>query len=443
MAGWAPQSRRLGATLTGASTPVLYGVHPFEETAASFYLFKDSLRPVKMKLLYVHDRFGAFAGAETNIFLTAAELARRGWTVGILHGEDTGKGQMSWKSVFEHRFRLAGAESVAGALNSFHPDVIYLHNLTDLEVLQALLETGAPIARMVHDHNLYCMRSYKYNYFTRRICERAASPYCVFPCGAFLARNHQGAAPVKWVSYAAKTRELELNRKFGRLIVATDFMKRELLRNGFNPERIEIHAPVPRFDESVPRSNFSDRNLIVYSGQVTRGKGVDVLIRSLAHLTIRFECLILGEGNHRAHCEKLCQKLGLADRVRFEGFVDPEQMGRHYRECSVVVMSSVWPEPFGAAGLEGMRYGLPVVAFDAGGIKEWLSDGFNGFLAPWMDRRIYARRIETLLRNKPLARAMGEWGRQTVAQQFSFSKYIDGLENLFERCGAPGPISCL
>ena len=80
-----------------------------------------------------------------------------------------------------------------------------------------------------------------------------------------------------------------------------------------------------------------------------------------------------------------------------------------------------------------MRYGLPVVAFDAGGIKEWLIDGQNGFLVPWMDRARYAARVEQLLLDKVLARQMGERGRQLVSQQYDFQKYIGGLENLFAR----------
>src|SRR6185295_5739782 len=100
---------------------------------------------------------------------------------------------------------------------------------------------------------------------------------------------------------------------------------------------------------------------------------------------------------------------------------------------SVAVVSSVWPEPFGAVGLEAMRFGLPVVAFDAGGISEWLVNGHNGFLVPWMDRAAFAARVEELLGDKALARQMGERGRQLVAEQYEFSKYINGLENLFVR----------
>jgi glycosyltransferase involved in cell wall biosynthesis len=219
------------------------------------------------------------------------------------------------------------------------------------------------------------------------------------------------------------------------MIVAAEFMKQELRRNGFAPDRIEIHPPVPPPGNPAQRSSFSDRNVIIYAGQLVRGKGVDVLLESLAQVRVPFECFIFGDGNHRHACEQLAGRLGLNDRVHFKGYVPQEELQIHYREASVAVVSSVWPEPFGAVGLEAMRYGLPVVAFDAGGIKEWLTDGQTGYLVPWMDRSAFAARVEELLRNKPLARNLGEQGRQMVSTQFEFSKYIDGLEDLFTRVG--------
>lgn len=392
--------------------------------------------PIPLKVLFVHERFGALAGAESNILATARELKRRGHSVGILHGPATGKGEAAWMETFAEHVPLREEEVQAGidaALEGFRPDIIYIHKMADLQILTTLLNSGIPVVRMVHDHDIYCMRSYKYNYLTRRVCERPASPFCVFPCGAFLARDHEGRLPVKWVSYSSKLKEIALNKKFERMIVATQFMKQELVANGFDPERIAIHPPVPVSGDSTWRSSFSDRNLIVYAGQIVRGKGVDVLLESLAQLRVPFECFIFGDGNHRSTCEKLSRQLGLSGRVHFKGYVSPEEIKIYYRECSAVVVSSVWPEPFGAVGLEGMRYGLPVVAFDAGGIKEWLIDGQNGFLVPWMDRATFAARLDELLRDKALGREMGERGRTLVGEQYEFSKYLDGLEELFIR----------
>ena len=83
-----------------------------------------------------------------------------------------------------------------------------------------------------------------------------------------------------------------------------------------------------------------------------------------------------------------------------------------------------------------MRYALPVVAFDAGGIKDWLYDNVNGYLVPWMDRAAYASALDRLLQDKELARTMGERGLKIVSERYDFAGYIQGLENLFFRISA-------
>jgi glycosyltransferase involved in cell wall biosynthesis len=386
-----------------------------------------------MRILYVHERLGSLGGAEANALITARELKAKGHTVGLLHGTPTGKGEQNWTAVFESRYPLNDAGMVQEAIRGFRPDIIYVHKMPEIAVIEALVESDLPLIRMVHDHDIYCMRSYKYSWRSREICTRAASLYCVFGCGAFLTRNRGRGLPLKYVSYADKKREIALNRRFDRTITVTEFMKSELLKNGFSPDRVEIHPPVPPPGDTSLRSNFSDRNLIIYAGQIIRGKGVDVLIESLALLETPFECIILGEGNHRAHCEALVKKLGLGDHVRFKGFVPQDELKTYYRECSVIAVSSVWPEPIATIGLEVMRYALPVVGFDAGGIGDWLHDGVNGFLIPWMDRKAFAHGLAKLLLNKDLARAMGERGLELVSKRYDFQNYIEGLEHLFER----------
>lgn len=389
-----------------------------------------------MKLLYVHERFGALAGAEANAFITAQELGKRGHSIGILHGPGTGKNEDGWQSVFTSRYSLENSDTAAAtraALAEYQPDAVYVHKMADLKVIQTLVDSGYPLVRMVHDHDIYCMRSYKYDYFTRKICTRAAGLACIFPCGACVVKNHGPGFPLKWVSYRDKKREIALNQKFRRMVVVTEYMRDELLRNGFDKERIEIHAPVPRMGDPDLRSSFSDRNLILYAGQIIRGKGVDVLLESLAKLKTKFECIILGDGNHKAYCEELSKKLGLDDRVHFKGFIPQEELKAYYRECSVVALSSLWPEPIATIGLEVMRYALPVVAFDAGGIKDWLKDGENGYLVPWMDRDAFAQRLDELLQDKAKAKQLGENGFNFVSEHYDFPTYIQDLEHMFER----------
>jgi glycosyltransferase involved in cell wall biosynthesis len=393
-----------------------------------------------MRLLYIHERIGALGGAEVNILLTAKAMLRLGHTVGLAHGDhgEVGSVDAEWLDVFGVRVALGESDSVEAsevehALEQFQPDVVVLNKFANPSVLEALAACRWPVIRIVHDHDLYCMRSYKYHYFSRQICTRAASPFCIFPCGASIGRAPGAGFRLRWISYSAKRREIEINKRFYRMVVATDYMRQELLRNGFASDRIEIHAPVPRSTQSLNSPAFGGRNLIVFAGQIIRGKGVDVLLESLARVKSPFECVIIGDGRQRPECERLCASLGLSDRVRFTGYVPQTEIAGYYRDASLAVMSSLWPEPFGAAGLEAMRCGLPVVAFDAGGIREWLLDGENGFLVPWMDRDAFARRVDDLLLDKELARRLGLNGRRLVDERFNFDAYIGSLEKLFAR----------
>jgi glycosyltransferase involved in cell wall biosynthesis len=393
-----------------------------------------------MRLLYIHERIGAFGGAEVNILLTAKAMLQLGHAVGLAHGSNgaPASADTDWSEVFGVRIDLGdyesiGAREVEEALEQFQPDVVVLHKFSNPSVLEALAVSDCPVVRIVHDHDLYCMRSYKYNYFSRKICTRAASPFCVFPCGASIGRSTGTRFPLRWISYGAKRQEIEINKRFHRMVVATEYMRDELLRNGFAEDRIEIHAPVPRATQLLEEPSFSTRNLIVFAGQIIRGKGVDVLLESLARVKSKFECVIIGDGRQRLDCERLSSRLGLEGRVRFTGFIPQAQVAAHYHDASVAVMSSVWPEPFGLTGLEAMRCGLPVVAFDAGGIREWLLDSENGFLVPWMDRDAFAARIDDLLLDKELARRLGYNGRRMADERFNFDAYIGSLESLFAR----------
>src|SRR5215467_16138237 len=100
-----------------------------------------------MRVLFVHDRFGAMAGAEVNIHLTAAELKQRGHTIGILHGPPTEQAEAEWRELFDVCFALSNShqpESVCAAIAAFQPNIIYVHKMSDLPVLRALVQSGAP-----------------------------------------------------------------------------------------------------------------------------------------------------------------------------------------------------------------------------------------------------------------------------------------------------------
>ncbi len=396
------------------------------------------MHPLK-KILFVHETFGRMAGAEQNIMVTAPTLRER-FRLSGLFWKRSGKDEETFGNLFESsRFVEFDGDpgvvraGIAEAVRLENPDLIYVHKCIAIPVLEALVASGIPLVRMEHDHDIYCMRRYKYFPWSRKICTRKAGLCCLFPCLAFLARDRsRGRFGVRWVSYREQQRCIEVNKAFSAYFVVTEYMREELIRQGFDASRIHIFPPIPLPREITFTPSFSARNRVIFAGQIIRGKGLDVLLHALKQCREPFELVVLGSGSHQGRCEAMVRELGLEGSVRFPGFVSQEELAGFYADATLVVVPSVWPEPIATIGLEVLRYGLPVIGFDAGGIRDWLRDGETGYLIPWMDTRMMAERIDTLLAHKDVARRLGAQGREFVNRVYDFDAYIVRMKQAFQ-----------
>jgi len=122
-------------------------------------------------------------------------------------------------------------------------------------------------------------------------------------------------------------------------------------------------------------------------GRVSRWKGQDVFLRAFARAfpacdarAVIVGSAMFGEESFEAELEALIDSLELRKCVRMAGF--SRDVNRYLAQFDVLVHASVIPEPFGQVIVEGMASGLPVVATDAGGPREIITDGLNGLLYP-------------------------------------------------------------
>ena len=77
-----------------------------------------------------------------------------------------------------------------------------------------------------------------------------------------------------------------------------------------------------------------------------------------------------------------------------------------------------------------MSKGTPVVAFDVGGVSEWLKDGENGLLVPERDTAAMAHALDRLIGNPDESKAMGNRARRYVAQNYSKEIFLENFERL-------------
>ena len=152
-------------------------------------------------------------------------------------------------------------------------------------------------------------------------------------------------------------------------------------------------------------------------------KGVDVLLKSLPLILRHRKVLlnVIGTGPRLTQYQALAGELGITEHVRFLGFVEHQEMPRHYQQADLFVLLSR-RESFGLVLAEAMACGLPVVATTAGAIPEVVEDGVTGVLVPPDDPKTLANAILSLLSDGPRLQAMGRAGVERVRERFTWDK---------------------
>ncbi len=136
---------------------------------------------------------------------------------------------------------------------------------------------------------------------------------------------------------------------------------------------------------------------IVYMGRLVSDKGCDVLLKALSLLQQRgyFPTLtIIGDGSEEPLLRQLAERLPQPDRVKFVGAVTSGR-GLLVAQHRIMVIPSVWAEPFGIVALEGIASGCAIVASNEGGLPEAV--GPCGLLFPNGDIEALSDSLERLL----------------------------------------------
>jgi glycosyltransferase involved in cell wall biosynthesis len=355
-----------------------------------------------VRVLHLH-KVAGISGSEAHLLALLPRLRERGWDVRLLmlHEHEPG----AWDFARELRARGVPLDELplaadvdplafvrlAGYLARHRPTILHTH-LVHADVYGQLAGTLARVpVRVSTKHG--------FNEF------REGRPF------ALADRTIASLAHV----------HVAISRGLARYLADTE---------GFDEREFEIvhYGIVPRPDWA-PYGD--DEPALLCVGRLIPIKGHLVLLRAFAEARREVPGLrldIAGRGPLEPALRALAKELGVADAIRFLGYVSPVQ-GAIEQAAAVVVPSM--GEGFGMVALEAMERGRPVVAAAIGGLGELVQDGVTGRLVAPGEAEPLRRAIVELASDPELARRMGAAGRARALERFLQERCTDRTELLY------------
>ena len=181
--------------------------------------------------------------------------------------------------------------------------------------------------------------------------------------------------------------------------------------------------------------SFSPPTLLCI-GRIVKEKGFDLVIEVLCKILEIFpetRLVIAGDGLAKNDLQEQVMELGLGGKIRFKGWVRPEEIPLLIDEATLVIIPSRWEEPFGLVALQAAQRRRPVIASRTGGLKEIIIHNVTGLHFEVENKQELAQHILFLLGHPQVAITMGKNAHRRAKKIFNLKMMIDGYDSLYQK----------
>ncbi len=290
------------------------------------------------------------------------------------------------------------------------PDVIHAHDWM-VHSLVPLRRHGVAVCMTLHDYGLTCANKRMMQVGVRcdgpRLakCLDCASEYYGKARGVPIALAVRAARPLMAGTVhhflpvsSAVAAALRLSEHGLRYDVVPNFVPRSVLDTSARDSVIV---------EGLPPGDF-----VMFAGDATQDKGIDVLLEAARMLEGRIPVVVIG----RCIADDISRPL--PPNVHVLGPRPHDEVLAAWQRCAVAVVPSLWNEPFGLVALEAMALGRPVVASDVGGLADIVVHEQTGLLVPPGDVDQLATSIDSMMARPDVRAQFGQAGALRALEHF-------------------------
>ena len=219
-----------------------------------------------------------------------------------------------------------------------------------------------------------------------------------------------------------------------RVLVPSERMARWVTSACRDARVAVVPPPIPQGAAGTPLHERP--RLVLFLGRLDARRGTFELAEAVAALrgAVPGIRLVYAGAGERAALEQHAQSLGIADAVKFTGWVGPSGK-RALLESAAVLAAPSYADGLPMGVIEAMAAGVPVVASAVGGVVEAVSDGVSALLAAPGDAATLSRQLRRLLLEPQTAARIGAAARETARLRYSPERSLARLEEVYGEVG--------
>jgi glycosyltransferase involved in cell wall biosynthesis len=386
-----------------------------------------------MRIVVVHNRYRSASPSGENRVVDQETALLRGaghQVVSYERSSDEIAGfSATGKALLPARITWSGSERrrLSRLLAEVRPDVVHVHNTFPLlspSVLAAGRQQGVPVVVTLHNFRLACANG---------LLLRAGRPCreCVghLPLPAVRHGCYRDS-PLRTLPVATMIATHQVmgtwHRLVDRFVVPSRSTRDVLVAGGLPGKRVVVK---PHFvdDPEVVRDGAGQD--VLYVGRLGPEKGLGLLMDAWERRRRQGRLLIVGDGPMRPQVQRWAER---TPGVAVLGPLERPRCAELLAQARCVLVPSAFDETFGLVVVEAFASGVAVVGCAVGALPELVEDGRSGWLVPLGDAPALADRIDRLLADPVLARAMGERARRAYEARYSPAANLVLLERLYD-----------
>jgi len=310
---------------------------------------------------------------------------------------------------------------------------VHVNNLYHLSFapLQIANELGKFVVLDIHDYWAVCIK--RNPIFLNKILCKKATPErclkCVPSTNVFSRIFYPFLSPLIVLEYLLREKDL----KFNELITHSKFVS-NVAEKILGAKSIVINYPY--LGKKIPKrkKRIDGQVNLLYMGRIEKLKGVHLLpqiAKILREKEIPYKINVLGQGSEIDKLKTIAKKQKL--NIELHGFIKhmSEKFIKILKESHILLVPSLWYEPFGMVVQEAMAFGIPVIASNRGGLKDIVTDNNVGIVT-YPDAEIIAEKIEVLIKDRKKYRKFSLNGFKNV-KDFKLSNVLKKYEKILKK----------